>query len=82
MSEQANWVYEYGVSNHADYDRARVDQYMAAIVSSLVTTEPSASGYSNVFLPNPDRDAMLERCADLAVKAVKAVDDAIYETTP
>mgnify|MGYP000126001791 CR=1 FL=1 len=71
MSEQANWVYEYGISNHRDYDRARVDQYMAAIVSSLVTT-----------LPKHDSDAMLERCADLAVKAVKAVDDAMYETTP
>jgi hypothetical protein len=78
MSEQAS--YEYGRSpNHTDYDRARVDQYMSAIIGALVTAVPNKPPLN--FIEGGD-DVLLERCADLAVAVVKAVDDKIYETTP
>jgi hypothetical protein len=86
--------YEYGTSpNFTNNDRERIDRYMSAIVASLVSTEPSASGYSTVFLPKlhsidgltsksyPLDYTMLERCAYLAIESVKAVDKAIHGVT-
>jgi hypothetical protein len=77
MSEQAS--YEYGISpNHTDYDRARVDKYMAAIVAAVIGGE--SSGETPLYYLDDERD--MDKCAGFAVKAIIAVDKAIYETTP